>query len=352
MSTSGTVSTTVITVQQLIDHGARRAGKFAEELTDEQVASAKDSLYYLLSNLTNRGIQYWCIQKNVYGTIPDQYEYYLPLGTNDVLNANYRTVTQNTSGANSSSGNVSYAFDGKYTNICQLTTNTGYIGINNGTGSPVYMGTIGILPAITGTVNYQIQYSQNNSTWVTLLTPTTTSWTYNTWIYNDLDPSATAPYWRILQTSGANMGVFQVVFGSNATEIPMQRMNRDDYVNLPNKNFLNNYPLQYWLNRTATQPIMTLWPSPAIYSIQVVAWCSRYIQDVGSLQGSIEIPQRWYLAIQNMLAHEMALELPGVDLQRISYCEGQAEKYWNMAEQEERDKSPIMLAPNISVYTR
>jgi len=54
MSTSGTVSNTVITVQQLIDHGARRAGKLAEELTAEQVASAKDSLYYLLSNLTNR----------------------------------------------------------------------------------------------------------------------------------------------------------------------------------------------------------------------------------------------------------------------------------------------------------
>jgi len=352
MSTSGTVSNTVITVQQLIDHGARRAGKLAEELTAEQVASAKDSLYYLLSNLTNRGIQYWCIQKNVYGLIPDQYEYYLPIGTNDVLNANYRTVTQNTAGANSSSGTTANAFDGIYTNTCQLSTNTGYIGINNGSGGAIYMGTVGILPAITGTVNYSIQWSNDGSTWTTLLTPTTTSWVANTWIYNDLDPSVSATYWRILQSSGANMGVHQVVFGSNATEIPMARMNRDDYVNLPNKNFTNNYPLQYWLNRTIPQPIMTLWPSPQIYSPQVVAWCSRYIQDVGSLQGSIEIPQRWYLAIQNMLAHQMALELPQVDLQRVVYCEQQAEKYWNMAEQEERDKSPIYFAPNISVYTR
>jgi hypothetical protein len=46
------------------------------------------------------------------------------------------------------------------------------------------------------------------------------------------------------------------------------------------------------------------------------------------------------------------LELPGVDLPRIQYLEGQAEKYLMQVEQEERDRSPIYLAPNISVYTR
>jgi len=48
----------------------------------------------------------------------------------------------------------------------------------------------------------------------------------------------------------------------------------------------------------------------------------------------------------------MSLELTQVDLARITYLEGQAEKYFIMAEQEERDKSPIYFAPNISVYTR
>jgi hypothetical protein len=53
-----------------------------------------------------------------------------------------------------------------------------------------------------------------------------------------------------------------------------------------------------------------------------------------------------------MLSHRMALELPGVDVARIQYLEQQAEKYLHQAEQEERDKSPIYFAPNISVYTR
>ena len=53
MAYSGTVGTTVIQVQTLIDHGARRAGKLAEELTSEQVLSARESLFFLLSNLIN-----------------------------------------------------------------------------------------------------------------------------------------------------------------------------------------------------------------------------------------------------------------------------------------------------------
>jgi hypothetical protein len=84
----------------------------------------------------------------------------------------------------------------------------------------------------------------------------------------------------------------------------------------------------------------------------MTVWYSRQIQDVGALTDELEIPQRWYLAVQSMLAHQMSMELPGVDLQRITYLEAQAEKYLYQAEQEERDKSPIYWAPNISVYSR
>jgi hypothetical protein len=84
----------------------------------------------------------------------------------------------------------------------------------------------------------------------------------------------------------------------------------------------------------------------------MTVWYSRQIMDVGDLSGELEIPQRWFLAVQSMLAHQMSLELPGVALDRITYLELQAEKYLNLAEAEERDKSPIYFAPNVSVYTR
>ena len=84
----------------------------------------------------------------------------------------------------------------------------------------------------------------------------------------------------------------------------------------------------------------------------MTVWYSRQVMDVGALAGEIEIPQRWFLAIQSMLAHQMSLELPNVDLNRTVYLEKQADKYLLQAEMEERDRGPIYLAPGIQVYTR
>jgi len=352
LNTSGTVGQTVISVQQLIDHGARRAGKLAEELTVEQVSAAKDSLFYLLSSLTNYGINYWCIERTIIGLQPDQYQYYLPVGSNDILNANFRTLTAINTGYYSTSGDTANAFDGVGNSICQLTTNTGAIGITNGTNNPVYITTIGILPAVTGSVTVDLQYSFDGATWVSVKSPGAVTWTANTWIYYELDPSVTAPLWRIKQSAGINMGFYQVVFGTSPMAIPMARMNRDDYSNLPNRSFTAYRPLQFWFDRTINQPNMKLWPVPNSIQPQLEVWISRYIQDVGQLSGQLEIPQRWYLAIQNGLAHQMSMELPGVDAARITYLEQQWEKHFALAEAEERDKSPIYFASNISYYTR
>jgi hypothetical protein len=84
----------------------------------------------------------------------------------------------------------------------------------------------------------------------------------------------------------------------------------------------------------------------------MTVWYSKQVMNVGDLTNELEIPQRWYLAVVNMLAHQMAMELPQVDIARIQYLEAQAEKYLAQAEAEERDRSPIYFAPNISVYTR
>ncbi len=352
MSTSGTVSQTIVTVQNLIDSGARRAGKLAEELTSEQVAASKQSLYYLLSSLANWGINYWAINKVIIGLIPDKNFYQLPLGTIDVLNANYRTLTNINTGYNSSSGVTSNAFNGVGNLICQLTTNTGYIGISSGSGNAVEITTIGILPSMNGSVTVDLQYSADGATWVTLKAIDATTWSVNNWLYYDLPNTVTQPYWRIKQSAGVNMGFYQVVFGTSPMAINMSRMNRDDYSSLPNRSFGSYRPLQYWFDRTIPQPTMELWPVPNSIQPQLELWLNRYIEDVGDLNGEIEIPQYMYLAIQDGLAWQMAQELPQVDPSRITYLEAQYEKHLMMAQDENRDKSPIYFAPNISYYTR
>jgi hypothetical protein len=174
----------------------------------------------------------------------------------------------------------------------------------------------------------------------------------NEWLWYDIDPGASKQYYRMRETGGNTLAVREFYVGNNSTEVTMARLNRDDYTNLPNKNFTANQPYQYWLNRTIPQARITLWPAPSNAFVQMTIWYSRQVMDVGDLYGEIEIPQYFFQAIQCMLAHQMSMILPGVDLQRIVYLEGQAEKYFQMAEAENRDKSPIYYAPNISVYTR
>lgn len=352
MAYSGTIGQTVIQVQDLIDHGARRAGKLAEELTSEQIYSAKQSLFYLLSNLANIGINYWAIGQKVIGLKADQYIYYLPVGGIDVLNANYRTMERPSGSYSASSGNADNAFDSNINTVCVQTSPNGNISVNYGTNNPVYAGSIGILPGVSGSFHILFETSNDGSTWTLLEDTGVETWVDNEWLWYQIDPGASKQYYRMRETGGNTLQVREFYVGNNSREVPMARLNRDDYVSLPNKNFTANQPYQFWFNRTIPRAEINLWPVPSDPFVQIVVYYSRQIMDVGSLNGQLEIPDRWYLAIQNMLAHQMSMELPGIDMQRIQYLEMQAEKYLALAESEERDKSPVYLAPNTSVYTR
>ena len=361
MAYSGTVGQTVITVQQLIDHGARRCGKLAEELAVEQVQSAKESLYILLSNIANMGINYWAISKTVLGLNADQYIYAMPVGTIDVLNVLYRTMDRPTVASDggyttSAGGTVANVYDGYTETYCQQTSANGNIAVNYGVLNPQYIGSIGFLPFVAGggsaVWNYTLEYSSDGSTWNNLATGTSAAVADNEWIWTDIDPGQNVSYYRMKATGGTTLALRELYFGNNSRELQMSRLNRDDYQNLPSKNFTANQPFQFWFDRTIPQPTMYLWPVPSNPFVQMTVIRSRQIMDVGALDGELEIPQRWYEAVLMMLSHRMSLELPGVAVDRIGYLEAQAEKYFNMAEQEERDKSPIYFAPNISVYSR
>lgn len=347
---SGTVGTTVISVQTLIDHGARRAGKLAEELTSEQVLSSRETLFFLLSNLINIGIQYWAIDKKVYGLNKDQYVYRLPVGGNDVLQALYRRMNRPSGSYGSSAGgDVENAFDGNIDTICTQSAPNGNISVNY--GGPVYIGSIGVLPGVTASIDCVFEYSADGIVWRTLFDPGVTAWVDGEWVWYDIEPGQTVQNYRVRARNGSTLSLREFYLGNNSTEITMARLNRDDYTNLPNKNFTANQPYQYWLNRTIPQAEITLWPVPSDPFVQMTVWYSRQIMDVGDLSGELEIPQRWFLAVQSMLAHQMSLELPGVAVDRIQYLETQADKYLTLAEVEERDKSPIYMAPNIYPYS-
>jgi hypothetical protein len=347
----------VYNVQTLIDHGARRCGKLAEELTSEQLLSARESLGFVMSNLINIGIQYWAIEKKVVGLTPEKYIYTLPDGSNDVLNALYRTMERpNGSYTTSAGGLVALVGDNDINTFCQQTTPNGNISINFGTDNPIYAGSIGLMPYVAGggSANWALtlEYSTDNITWNILQDLGTVVASDKQWIWTDIDPGQSVQFYRVRISGGSTLALREFYVGTNSREITMSRLNRDDYTNLPNRNFTANQPYQFWFNRTVPNPEIYLWPVPSDPFVQMTIWYSKQVMNVGELTNELQIPQRWYLAVVSMLAHQMSIELPQVDLARVQYLEAQAEKYLALAEAEERDRSPIYFSPNIGVYTR
>jgi hypothetical protein len=327
MAYSNTVSQTVFNTRRVIENAARRCKLTAQSLTPEHVDIANDQLFLLLSDLSNRGIQLWCIEKQIYPLYNGLGDLTLDTGTVDVLNSNLRTLQQVT-GINT---------DTSTTRTVNFTTDT-------------FVTTVGILWSAAA-VPVALERSDDNVTWTTIQTETTTA-TAGQWTWFDLESSVATVYFRVRATTGT-LGFSQIYLANTPTEIPLARLNRDDYTNLPNKSFQSNRPLQFWFDRQVQQPVMHLWPVPNEEAEvnQIVLWRQRYIMDVGTMTQEIEVPQRWYEAIVAMLASRLALEYIEVDPSMISMLDAKAKESLYFAQQEERDNSPMMILPNIAMYT-
>jgi hypothetical protein len=211
--------------------------------------------------------------------------------------------------------------------------------------------TIGIKWSAASTA-YALETSTNGTTWLTVATEDNPSVAAGVVTWADIQGSLATSYFRVRATTGV-LSQSQVILANTPNEIPMARLNRDDYVNLPNKAF-EGRPLQFWVDRLLNAPVLYLWPVPSAQFVtaQVVVWVKRYIMDVGTMTQEIEIPQRWYDAIVYVLASRLAEETPTVDPQMIAILDQKAQRSLLEAENEERDDSPIYLTPNIAVYTR
>ena len=327
MAYSGTVSQTTFNTRRVIENAARRCKMPAQSLSAEHIDIANDQLYLLLSELSNRGIQLWTIEKQIYPLYNGVGQITTDIGTVDILNSNLRTLQQ----------------------VTGINTTTSTSRMVDFTDDAV-VSTVGIKWS-AASAPISLQRSDDAVTWTTVQTETPSA-TAGEWTWYDMASAVASRYFRILATSGT-LDFERIYLGNTPTEIPLARLNRDDYTNLPNKVFTSNRPLQFWFDRQVTQPVMNLWPIPneeaEVY--QVIIWRQRYIMDVGTMTQEIEVPQRWYEAIVSLLAARLAAEFIEVDAALVGPLDQKAERALYIAQQEERDNSPMTIAPNISMYT-
>lgn len=329
MAYSGTVSQTRFTTRRVIDNAVRRCRIPAQQITSEHIDIANDQLYLLLSDLSNKGIQLWCIEKLLMPIYDGAANVTLPVGTVDILNSNLRTMSEVTGTNTDTATRRTIEFD-----------------------SVTFVTTVGVLwSAVSAPLSFE--RSDDGVTWDTIQTEDDPVAVAGEWSWFDMASSVATTFFRVTATTGT-LDYDTLYVANNPSSIPLSRMNRDQYTNLPNRAFQSNRPLQFWYNRVIPQPIMVLWPVPdaqATTSLLEV-WRQRHIMDVGSMTQEIEVPQRWYMALVTMLAAAMAREIVEVDPKLVPQLDADAAAALYSAQMEERDNSPIMIAPNISMYSR
>lgn len=353
MTTSGTVSTTVFNVGKFIDRAFGLCKLAPQQITGEYIEIAKDWLFLYLSSLCSEALPLWVQTKvivPIYASTQDA-----PLDTSviDVLNANLRTSTRLTGSYTSSEGIAANAFDGDLLTACTQTTPGGNITANLGAlFSPP---TWGFFANASGIWDFSFQTSLDGITWKTVYSASGQVVTEGEWFWVDIEGiRQTSVRWvRILAGGTTVLDIAEFVVQDSPNEIPIAKLNRDDYANLPDKWFVGR-PVQFWYNKQIPNPVMTVWPAPEFqYTFnQYVLYVSRYVQDVGELTDTLEVPQRWYLAILYKLALHLSMSIPEVDPSRMAFLQPVSEDEYKKAQGSESDGAPTYLRPRIWNYTR
>lgn len=357
------------TLQQLVDHAVARCKIPRQRLTGEHQAIAKENLGLALAELSNKTVALWCQERILLPLYQQEGAIQLPAGTVDLLpdSVFYRTCTRvGDSYDTDAGGTAALADDGDFsTSLTQISVN-GSVLVQFLT--PTVVNQVGFMANGDQWHNFVFEASNDGLVWTTVQTIAAPFGQYQTlyadkkWSWYEIasPPAGGSLFFRVRETGGGIINVRELYLGTAPQDIPMARMNREQYYTLPNKTFASR-PLQFYLERAlvegenfAERPNIVLWPVPGSESVfsTVLAVRHRYIADVQDFNVAIELPVRWYDATIWWLASYFAAELPDVPQEREMYLSAKAKEELAESMDEERDASPIMIQADISGYTR
>ena len=335
LSITGTLQTSGWDTRTVIDRAYGALGLVPQQVTSEKIDIAHDLLGITLADMINTANPLWCLDKIFVTPILGQATYDMPIGTNDINRAFYRSMFNITPAVFTSSGSA-YQFD-------------------FGVGNPqaVSMWSITYSGAL---VPLLFQSSPDGATWTTVETTNNRNLGSGPTQFYDIKNQGAQRFWQVIPqvVSPPNvLSISSAALWNGTNDIQMYRMNKDDYWNMTNKSFLGR-PLQYWVNRTLGCEIR-VWPEPNAITINNVVfyiWRERYIMDVGSLQQQLEVPTRWFWTVIIQLADALSLCTPEAKPDRIAMVQARLPDMLKKLWTQERDRAPVKYNVNLRPYTR
>lgn len=147
--------------------------------------------------------------------------------------------------------------------------------------------------------------------------------------------------------------VLEAVLRRSSIDTPMERISYNEYLNRPTKSS-EGKPIQYYIQRNATNTKMVVWPTAENSTDDVIYWQLRIMETVTASTETVDIQRRFYPALVAGLAYAMAKkrvpENPDAaiaHLRRVSMLKADYEEVLGRAMAEDRDRANLFVTPYV-----
>lgn len=154
----------------------------------------------------------------------------------------------------------------------------------------------------------------------------------------------------------------EYTLGTDVVDILDQVIRRDDrdynlirvplttHAQRPNKT-QTGHPNQIFIDRQRAAPVVHLWPLPDDDDYTLVYWVLRRVNDAGAYTNNPDIPFRFLPAAIKELTAKLIEKKPMFDPNRLAYFKGEAQRLFDEAADEDREKNETIVAPWVSRVT-
>lgn len=336
MSTSNTYLFSDSDFDSLLRTSFQLCGLLPSEVDGWKIKLALQSANLILSDWANRGDNLWLSQTMVMPIVPGQQTYLLPKQVTYVKELQAVQLQEISGGARSGQ-----AGPPSYTRLNFSTFVSPRIAA--------------IYPTSSGLASLSLQHSGAGKPWTDASQkPWEASFEqyYANNIYMFI-PSAPimSNQWRFLNvdklSTQTNISSWGMKLFTQKTSRLLVALSENDYYSIPQPNQQPSSISSYYLDRQI-QPTINLWPVPDNTYDAFVMKCMTTAQDAGDLVNRGQVPQRFLRALVYEIAAELSLQFSP---ERYQILRIEADKLFDRAATEDRERVPLRLVPNFVSYT-
>ena len=139
--------------------------------------------------------------------------------------------------------------------------------------------------------------------------------------------------------------VLGLVVRRSGTDYSLDRISRDDYINIPTKS-TKGRPTQFFLDRQGV-PVLKIWPLSENSTDIILYDCLTRLDDADTAQNTVDMPFRFYPALAAGLSYYIAVKRAP---ERVQMLKSMYEEEMRRAIDEDRDRASFQISPSLRNY--